>query len=32
MYVNGKIIPVETFPGMGNGRNTGKWWRKSIQV
>jgi hypothetical protein len=23
MYVNGKVIPVETIPGMGEGRENG---------
>jgi hypothetical protein len=27
MYVNGKMIPVETIPGMREGRNKGEWWR-----
>jgi hypothetical protein len=26
MYLNGKIIPVETTPGMGGG-DKGEWWR-----
>jgi hypothetical protein len=25
MYVNGKMIPVETVPEMG-GRDKGEWW------
>jgi hypothetical protein len=29
MYVNAKIIPVETFPGMRVG---GEQWRRGIQV
>jgi hypothetical protein len=27
MYVNGKMIPVETIPGMGGGGSEGDWWR-----
>jgi hypothetical protein len=27
MYVNGKIRPIETVPGMGGGRDKGEWWR-----
>jgi hypothetical protein len=26
MYVNGKMRPVETSPGMGEG-DIGEWWR-----
>jgi hypothetical protein len=31
MYVNGKMISVETMPGMGEG-DKGEWWRGWIQV
>jgi hypothetical protein len=27
MYVNGKIIPVETTSGMRGRRGKGEWWR-----
>jgi hypothetical protein len=27
MYVKGKMIPVETIPGMGGRENKGDWWR-----
>jgi hypothetical protein len=27
MFVNGKIIPFETIPGMGGRRDKGEWWR-----
>jgi hypothetical protein len=27
MYVNGKIIPVETIPGIGGGRNKKQLWK-----
>jgi hypothetical protein len=27
MYVNAKMIPIETFPGMGRGGNKEEWWR-----
>jgi hypothetical protein len=27
VYVNGKMIPVGTIPGMGGGEDEGKWWR-----
>jgi hypothetical protein len=27
MYVNAKIIPAETTPGMEEGRNKGERWR-----
>jgi hypothetical protein len=27
MYVNGKMISVETIPGMEGGRDKGEWWR-----
>jgi hypothetical protein len=27
MYVNGKMIPVETTPGMERVRSKGEWWR-----
>jgi hypothetical protein len=32
MYVNAKVIPVETIPRLGAGRNKGEWWRGRIQV
>jgi hypothetical protein len=32
MYENGKMIPVETIPGMGGEGNEGKWWRGWILV
>jgi hypothetical protein len=31
MYVNRKMRPVETIPGMGEG-DKGEWWRAWIQV
>jgi hypothetical protein len=28
MYVNGKMIPVETIPGIAGGAaDKGEWWR-----
>jgi hypothetical protein len=27
MYVDAKMIPVETIPRMGEGREKGEWWR-----
>jgi hypothetical protein len=27
MHVNGKMIPVETIPGRGGGRDKGERWR-----
>jgi hypothetical protein len=27
MYVNGKMMPVETIPGMGGEEDKGEWWR-----
>jgi hypothetical protein len=27
MYVNSKMIPVETIPGMGERRDKGEQWR-----
>jgi hypothetical protein len=27
MYVNAKMIPVETISGIGGGRDKGEWWR-----
>jgi hypothetical protein len=27
LYGNGKIIPVETIPGMGTEGDTEEWWR-----
>jgi hypothetical protein len=27
MYVNGKMRPVETIPGMGGGSDEGERWR-----
>jgi hypothetical protein len=32
MYVNGKMIPVETIPEMGERRDKGEWCRGLIQV
>jgi hypothetical protein len=32
MYVNRKMIPVETISGMGRGQNEGELWRRRIQV
>jgi hypothetical protein len=32
MYVNGKMIPVETVPEIGGGRDEGEWWKGWIQV
>jgi hypothetical protein len=32
MYVNGKMRPVETIPGMGEQGDKGKCWRGWIQV
>jgi hypothetical protein len=26
VYVNGKMRPVETIPGMGGGEIKGEWW------
>jgi hypothetical protein len=31
MYVNGKVIPVETIPRMEGGEDK-EWWRGRIQV
>jgi hypothetical protein len=28
MYVNGKIRPVKTIPGIRKGENKGEWWRR----
>jgi hypothetical protein len=28
MYLNAKMIFIETVPGIGGGRNKGKRWRK----
>jgi hypothetical protein len=27
MCVNGKMMSVETIPGMEGGKDKGKWWR-----
>jgi hypothetical protein len=27
MYVNGRMIPIETISGMGGGGCEGEWWR-----
>jgi hypothetical protein len=27
MYVNGRMIPVETIPGVGGGEYEGELWR-----
>jgi hypothetical protein len=32
MYVNGKMVPFETIPGIGRGENKGEWWNGWIQV
>jgi hypothetical protein len=32
MYVNAKMIPVETVPRIRGGRNKGEWWRGGVQV
>jgi hypothetical protein len=32
MYANGKMIPVEIVPGMGERRDKGEWWRGWIHV
>jgi hypothetical protein len=32
MCINGKMIPVETVPGMGGWDDKGEWWRGLIQV
>jgi hypothetical protein len=32
MYVNGKMIPIETIPGMVGGRDKREWWREWIHV
>jgi hypothetical protein len=32
MYVNGKMIFVETISGMKGGRDKAEWWRGCIQV
>jgi hypothetical protein len=31
MYVNGKMIPVETIPGMGGGKNKGEGGRGELK-
>jgi hypothetical protein len=28
MYVNVKILPVETILGIEGGQNKGEWWRE----
>jgi hypothetical protein len=28
MYINGKMIPLETLPGMRRCRDTEEWWRR----
>jgi hypothetical protein len=28
MYVNEKMIPADTVPGMGGGGDKGEWWRE----
>jgi hypothetical protein len=32
VYVNAKITPIETTPGIGGRRNKGEWWKERIQV
>jgi hypothetical protein len=32
MFVNAKIISVQTIPRIGGGRDKGEWWRGKIQV
>jgi hypothetical protein len=32
MYVNAKMVPVETVPGMGADEDKGEQWRGRIQV
>jgi hypothetical protein len=32
MCVNGKMISVETIPGLREREDEGKWWRGQIQV
>jgi hypothetical protein len=32
MYVNGKMIPAKTIPGIGGEGIKGEWWRGYIQV
>jgi hypothetical protein len=32
MYVNEKMISVETVPGMGNGRDKGEYWRGILNI
>jgi hypothetical protein len=31
MYVNGKMRPVETIPGMGRGGDEGEWQRGKLK-
>jgi hypothetical protein len=28
MYVNGKMIPAEILPAMGEVRDKGEWWKR----
>jgi hypothetical protein len=28
MYINGKMLSVETLPGMGRGEDEGECWRR----
>jgi hypothetical protein len=32
IYVNGKMIPVKTIPGIGVGEDKEEWWRRQIQI
>jgi hypothetical protein len=32
VWVNAKMIPVETIPGVGGGDDKGAWWMEWIQV
>jgi hypothetical protein len=31
-YVNGKMRPVETIPGMGGGEDKGEWYRGEFKI
>jgi hypothetical protein len=31
MYVNAKMIPVETIPEMRGGKDKGEWWRDEFK-
>jgi hypothetical protein len=32
MYLNAKIVPVQTIPGIRGVGHKGEWWRGRIQV